>query len=159
VDEDGALEIKDFSIVWKPKRFKVDDDVFEAHPVLPLPTLAEMVKLGQGINLSADADPNEIVERFAGVFDLVLRTESAARFRARLAGQGDAPALDLQHQLVPILFWLLEAYGLRPTQPSENSSTGPNSTGEPSTDGAPPTASTLSHALTGADSPPGESST
>lgn len=156
MDQDGNAEIRDFTIVWKPKQFRIDDDVFEAQPLLALSVLSQLAKIGGGLQGLA---PEQMVERFTEVFDLILKPASAERFRQRIAGEGDTPPLDLQQQLLPIVLWLLEAYGMRPTEPSQNSSTSPNSTGEPSTDGAQLTASTPLPQLTEAGLLPGGSST
>lgn len=150
MDVDGNTEIKDFTIVVKPKRFRVGDDMFQAPGVIGLTTMEELAKVGTGFT---QLNPKEMVERVKAVFDLVLEDDSAARFRQRMESKTEA--LDVKQQVLPILLWLLEEYGLRPTQPSTPSSTGPDGDGTSSTPGAPPTESTPSTPTT----QPGESST
>jgi hypothetical protein len=115
--------------------------VFEASALLGLPQMQDMVKLSKSIGSIADRDDGDYSEIFT-IFDQVLLPDSATRFKERALSRGDT-AIDVKRQLLPILYYLLEAYGLRPTQPSSESSTGSHSEagGTTSAGGAPPAVS------------------
>lgn len=126
VTDDGEIEIKDFTLKVKRFGFKVDNDTFIAHAALGLPAMQELSKvtknLGEAVT-SGDYTP------ITDVFTELLEEASARRFTARVVSKG-AEAIDVKKQLLPILYWLLEKYGLRPTQLSSESSTGsPGGTG------------------------------
>lgn len=124
--ESGKVEIVDFSRPPEPKRFRINDDIFEAAPELPLGTMEIAA------NISAARIKDEGVEPILEFFDAILFDQSAARLRERAKSKTEP--IGLAH-LMPIINWLLEAYGLRPTQPSENSSGSPSETGTSLTDG------------------------
>jgi hypothetical protein len=154
-------EIRDFTLPMKPKQFRIDEDLFKA------PAILSAVALKRAANLHAqlgDIDLSKDVEAMLGlvadIFDIFLPGASGRRFRARLLTEGrdadpdgdpprlepDPPPIDLVRQALPALYFLLEAYGLRPTEPSSpspaGSTDGPTDTpndGTSSTDGATPT--------------------
>ncbi|MGH9857912.1 MAG: hypothetical protein ACRD4B_08720 [Acidobacteriota bacterium] len=107
---------RDFTISTEPITFKVGPDVFTAHPILATVIIGELVTVVKdmetmegdqiGIQLSAVGD----------LFKLMLTDDCADRFVERLSSR-DEP-LDLKQQVIPIMFWLMEEYGLRPTEPS-----------------------------------------
>jgi hypothetical protein len=67
-------------------------------------------------------------------FDSIMMPESAAKFRER--GQiGVANPIGMR-AITEVIPWLMEVYGLRPTQPSDESSDGSEPTDTSSTDGA-----------------------
>lgn len=119
-DMDDDVQIRDFTIKRKRIKFKIDDDVFEAHALLGLPLMQDLVSSAKNMgNLVKE-------EKYDGVFDIfdkVLYPDSAVRFRQRAQAIGDE-ALDVKRQLLPIFYYLLEEYGVRPTQRSSDSSTG-----------------------------------
>ncbi len=130
------LKFKDFSVDEEPVRFKVGADTFEAPYALPLPVMAELGDLSK----SSDAlSSSESIEKLLTIFDKILLEESATVFRQRVMSR-DRP-IGFK-QLMDIFHWLLEVYGLRPTEPSSPSSTGLNDGGGTSTDGAQQEAST-----------------
>ncbi len=111
VDED----IKDFTVARKPIRFRIDDDFFTAAPALPADRLLQFAKLADAI------DPKNLeMQPFHDLFSMVLRSESAEVFIDRLSNP-DNP-IDFE-QLNGVMVWLMEQYGLRPTEPSSDSST------------------------------------
>ena len=124
------LKFKDFSIDESPVRFKVGADTFEAPHALPLPVMADLVDLSKG---SDSATSQQSIERLLTVFDKILLPDSALHFRHRIMDQVNPIGF---RQLMDIFHWLLEVYGLRPTEPSSASSTGPSDGGTTSTDGA-----------------------
>jgi hypothetical protein len=119
----------------RPKPFRVgprDEDVFVAAASVPVLTGARAIRL---LHPGTSEDEGDAVERTVQFLEQVLYPEYRERFHARLE--------DLKHPidhriLFAVLRRLLEAWGLRPTQPSPGSSDGPSppddgttSTGEP----------------------------
>lgn len=130
--EDDEVEIKDFTIKKKRVKFKIDDDIFEASRVLGLPMMQDLVKVTKGLgNVSETQDYSAISK----IFEELLVEGSAKRFNERLMKKGDE-GIDVREQLLPILHYILEKFGVRPTQPSSDSSAGSPS----ETDGTPSTA-------------------
>lgn len=129
VDTDGMVEIKDFSFSPEPKQFRINDDIFQCAPELPLGVMAKVAEL----KLDAETLRKEGLEPVLQFFDEVMYDASAARFRQRVSDK--TQPIGMRH-VMAILPWLLEVYGLRPTQPSEDSSASPESDGTSSTDGA-----------------------
>lgn len=126
----------------RPKiQFEVDGDIFTAASGLPAGTLAEF-----GVRYADAASDKGIKEQFetlSQVLSLVLLPDSYALFSERLSDRTRPIDLD---QLNDVIVWLLEQYGLRPTVPSSDSSSGSPlpEPGTSSTDGAPATVSTPS---------------
>jgi hypothetical protein len=120
VDNDDAVSIKDFTVKRKRIAFRVDNDVFEAYAVLGLPLLQDLMETSKTLQTMLK---EQNFEALFTLFDKLLFPDSAKRFRERAMATGD-DAIGVQTQLVPILHFLLEEYGLRPTQPSSESSAG-----------------------------------
>lgn len=141
--------VRDFTIRRDPIQFRIDDDVFKAPPIISPVALVKLGKLhtdmGDEANITRDVEAT--LQRVGDMFTILLPGPSGQRFKERLLSE-DQP-IDLQQQAIPALYWLLERYGLRPTQPSSPSPTGSTDgqTNDPndstsSTDGASPTEST-----------------
>lgn len=128
----------DFSLPDQPKPFRVDDDIFVAPARLGPATFMQMAEIMPKL-AGARAGGNDaeairtLLPVFGEVFTAILGPDEGTRFEARL----NSPTLpiDLFKQAMPILFWLLEEYGLRPTVPSSGSPTGSTATGEDSPSG------------------------
>jgi hypothetical protein len=131
-DENGVI---DFTIKRAPHSFRIDDDVFEAPAMISPVTLRRLAGLYDKFNAAATGgasfDQDQIgqqLELMASVFKLLLPGAGGARFADRLLADPDAPdappPIDLQHQALPALYYLLECYGLRPTEPSSDSPVG-----------------------------------
>lgn len=140
-------EIRDFTIAMKPHRFRIDADVFAAPAILSpvaLKRMAGMHAALQGAGGAAALDNVEaMLSTFSEIFKVLLPGPSGQRFAARLEADGSdeaTPPIDLQRQAMPAFYWLLEQYGMRPTQ---QSSPLPSDSGTGAlTDGAPETAPT-----------------
>jgi len=136
------VDLQDFSVDRRPIRFTADGETYDCWPVLPLDVIQKVARMARGDGLKFDAENvDEAVEKIVQVFELLMPPESAERFTARLR-PGHALPLDIRRQVLPIMRWILERYGLRPTGPSGQSSLpSPDGTaGTSSTDGAQPTA-------------------
>jgi hypothetical protein len=139
------IEIRDFTIKEKRAKFRVDDDVFEATAIMSIPMMQGMMQAARGIGDvmgTAEEDENSVaskLEKIYEIFDKILIPTSAKRFRERLEAEpASDDALDARRQVIPILYYLLEKYGLRPTTPSAESSDGSpsESSGTTSTPGS-----------------------
>lgn len=145
---------RDFSLPMEPKPFRLDPDDFTAPAILPPMVLKRLAgmhsELGDVSTIGVD-NLEQILTKVGDMFAMLLPGAPGERFRARLLTEGgaeDPPPIDLVRQALPVLYWLLEEYGMRPTGPSSPSPSGstdattdtPNG-GTSSTDGASPTTS------------------
>ena len=130
---------RDFSRKRKRLTFTIDGDTFEAASVLPADVFAEFVTLyNDRVEVDTIAQQLGMLKQ---ALELALLPDSWQRFSARLADKTNPIDDD---QLSDVVLWLLEEYGLRPTQPSPSSSDGPASpeSGTPSTESTQPEEST-----------------
>lgn len=136
----AEIEIKDFTHNDTTIKFKIYDLQFEAAPELPLGAIAQISKL-QNLRSSIEENGLEQVVEILGIF---LLDESMAQVRSMLNDKRKPFGVRHMMELVP---WLLEEYGLRPTQPSSPSSTGSvdGEIGTSSADGASSDAFNLNH--------------
>jgi hypothetical protein len=149
----AGTEIQDFTIKREPHRFRIDDDVFEAPPLLAPFVIRKLAalhsQLGDNVGelMTTDDGVERLLTIMGDMFRYLLPGPSGKRFVERLNTDGDpgdsdadppvpaSPAsIDLLGQVLPVLYWLLERYGLRPTVPSSDSSDGSTvgATGSPS---------------------------
>lgn len=166
-DSDG---VPDFTIRREPHRFRVDGDLFTAPPLIGgymMRKLGAMHgQLGDITTLIGQDDDaiEKVTTLIAEMFKALMPGPDGKLFAARLMSDGNPgdpeadppvepspPVIGLMNQAMPILYWLLEQYGLRPTVPSSPSPTGSMdgatdipSVGTSSTDGASPEDSTTS---------------
>ena len=140
-----TVEIKDFTIHRKPVKFQVNGEKFDGVQALSPDVLQQLAIAAEGIAGDESDDELEVLktlpEKLKALVEIcnsVLVPDSAERF-AKMA-----PTLDLQEQIIPLMMWLLEKYGLRPTEVSSpSSSQSPNEAdGTTSTDGSSTEAST-----------------
>lgn len=114
----------DFSIGRKSIKFKVDNDIFEAVPDIA----AELaMEYASHMEMLTDPKKNSLDDQKEVVYStlrLVLFPESADRFIERLRDQQNPIG---QVRFGEITQWLLEQYGLRPTEQDSASSTGSES--------------------------------
>jgi hypothetical protein len=131
-------EVLDFTPAARRRvLFRLDHDtgeVFEAAPALPTGLAVEVVALAEQLRdtpTASDGQPaagiGQRLENFLGVFDRILKPESAARFRGRLV---DVERPVDPAQLVAVLQGLMGRWGLRPTPPSPGSSPPPPGPGD-----------------------------
>lgn len=111
--------MKDFSRKREEIVFTIDEDRFEAAPALPGDILTEFAVRFADEN--AD-DAKARFEQWTAALELVLLPDSYKLFRARLRDKERPIELE---QASEVIVWLLEQYGLRPTQPSSLSPDGP----------------------------------
>lgn len=111
------VDFKDFGRKRKTIAFSIgEDNVFSCVPALSLPAMQEIAGLAQDFTVET------AVDHFVDFFNLVLVPESAAKFEDKMRNDRLDP-ID-QEQALDIMLWVLEQYGVRPTQPSSDSSDG-----------------------------------
>lgn len=148
MNENGIIGIKDFTLPGgnTPLPFRINDNIFYAVPEIPLDLLTDLASLS-----SKTMTQIENVESLKTLFSIMLTDESAPRFLAGLKNKDDAIG---NRHIKPIMEWLLEVYGMRPTRLSDGSVNMSDVDGSTSsTDGASVVA------LTGPGTQPGEYST
>lgn len=112
-------EIRDFTKKRDDIMFRVDDDIFYAARGVPAEVLMDFATQFSGMSLETPVD--EQLKAFRGVFELVLLPESLMRFNARMRDRENPIEID---QVEQIITWLMEKYGLRPTELPSNSPSG-----------------------------------
>jgi len=125
------MATKDFTRKRERITFTIDHDTFEAAPALPGQTLTEFARKFSDAGSAPAEDKLRII---TDALSMVLLPESAKLFTERFADLEWPIELD---QASDILIWLMEQYGLRPTQPFSPSASGSPSLepGTSSTDG------------------------
>lgn len=109
----------DFSAeVAEEKKFSMDGDVFYLAPDLAAGLLMEFTAK---YNTLTELPFSEQQPAFEEMFRLVMRKDSADLFMERMVSADKPIGLKQLNKVMP---WMLEQYGLRPTEPSENSSDG-----------------------------------
>jgi hypothetical protein len=114
------VRFKDFSKKRKPVFFVLDGPTpdgerFDCYPALALPSLQEIALISG--NMTAD----NATESFEEFFSVVMQPDSATRMAAKLHDRANPLDPDQANE---IMEWLMEVYGLRPSQPSSDSSAG-----------------------------------
>lgn len=129
--------IKDFTEHHERILFRIDGDEFEAARVLPGKVLTRFASRFSNVE---NASYEQQLDAIGDALGMVLLPDSNALFQKRLEDLENPIGLE---QAGRVIEWLLEHYGMRPTGPSSNSSTGPASpaSGTSSTDAAQPQAS------------------
>lgn len=117
---DDSVQIRDFTIKQKLTQFRIDDDVFSAYRVVSLPLMQSLVRVSSNISRLLKEEKYEVIFE---LFDAILEPDSAKRFRERALSIGD-DAISINEQVLPILHYLMEEFGLRPTRSSLASSSG-----------------------------------
>lgn len=130
--------VKDFGRARKPIPFNVDVDQFQAAVALPAEVFVEFTT--KFANAEESDTWAENYGHLRDALELVLLEESFTRLNARFRDKERPVELE---QMADIIMWLLEQYGLRPTQPSSDSSDGQPSPepGTSSTESSPAEAS------------------
>jgi hypothetical protein len=118
---DAALDegIRDFTKERRKIRFKIDGDVFYCVPDLPILVLIDFASMADKLDETAMDD--KMRSLFVNMFNLVLVDESAERFIARMGDKSNPISMEQINEIMP---WVMERYGLRPTEPSGSSSAG-----------------------------------
>ena len=134
---ESIVRFKNFEVSPEPVTFTIAPDTFECLPEVPLDVLVELSGLR-----SSPGETVDLKARMAQIhdfFDFIMESESAALFRKRTAiptkEQPNPNPIGMK-TVIAVLEWLMEVYGLRPTQPSSESEDGSQVDEASSTDGA-----------------------
>lgn len=132
-------DIVDLTRPTKPPRFQLDDDVFTFARKVPVGRLARLIGFQKQMsNFSETYD----LEPLYNLLGLVMPAESVEKIRER----ADSLENPIDHiDLLSAIDHMMEVWGMRPTQPSSDSSTTSDdgTSGTTSTDGPPAAGSTL----------------
>jgi hypothetical protein len=118
-------EIKDFSKRRQPVVFLLDGQQYEGHKSIPADVLTTLMGQMQGMD-PASTPVDQQLDGYKEFLRTCLLPESWSRFEIRLKERDDEDNSIEVDQLDDIATWLLERYGMRPTQPSGNSPDGPS---------------------------------
>ena len=131
---DGIARFKDFSGDDEPIQFKVGSEIFTAHDDIPLKHLARLADLGGDLEGGGTGSGNMVL-KLLRLFERILVPESYERFTKAVNGESEVSiGVNRIRQIIP---WVMEQYGLRPTEASSGSSETSSESGASSTDGAP----------------------
>lgn len=114
--------MRDFTRAPKVIEFQIDDDVFRCHPRLPAQVLIDFALKADKMGDSPTGEQG--IQAMTDVLQATLIPEHYARFSARMKDAEHPIDLEQVNEIVP---WVMEEYGLRPTEPSGDSSDGPSS--------------------------------
>jgi hypothetical protein len=147
----AEVRFKDFTLDAPEIKFAIAGENFDASPALSAVLLQQISDI---VDVFTDSDDKTLsmidkINKLIEFCDAILIGDSKERF-AKIA-----PGLDLQRQIMPLLYWLLEAYGIRPTEVSSDSS----ATSPTETDGTTSTVGSSTEVTISTDSVPASSST
>lgn len=129
---DGVARFKDFTGDTDPIVFRVGSETFRAHDDIPLKHLGKLADLGSDLE-SGDAAGNATL-KILRLFEKLLVPESYERFAQAVNGDLEVSiGVNRIRQIIP---WMLEQYGLRPTEASSGSGDTSSESGASSMDGA-----------------------
>lgn len=112
------MTTKNFTRKRVPIQFEIDDDTFDAVSAIPADTLMEMTSEFDAMD---GESAQESITAMLAVLEKFLRPASFKRFRERMGDKENPVEFP---QVSEVIFWLLEQYGMRPTQPSSGSADG-----------------------------------
>jgi hypothetical protein len=122
INMSDVVKFKDFSLSPEPVTFKISPDEFLCYPEIPLDVIMEVAALAQ-----SDATGMERFKQTLELFEGILEPESYETFRRRCRkGTKEDPnpfPVGMRH-IRDLLPWVMEVYGLRPTQESSESADG-----------------------------------
>lgn len=143
------VRIADFSYTPPALKFTIDGEVYECYPMISAAIAQDLANMATDRFFTSKSEigasnVDQAMDKIAAVFRLIIKPNSIDRFIERLFSRENP--LDVNKQVTPLLQWLLEQYGARPTTSSSDSSTSSatDGAGTSSTDGASNTASSLS---------------
>jgi hypothetical protein len=119
-DVNVTEDMMDFSLPPRNLKFKVDNDIFEAVPEL---ATEQALRFADDAEVMEDesSTAQQRLDVVKKLFHLVLLPESAERLIARLSDPANPIGPE---RFQKILMYLMEQYGLRPTEPDEDSLSG-----------------------------------
>lgn len=113
-------DVKDFTTSQAPIKFKIDDDVFEAAPDVAAQLMLEFAAEAEKLD-DQELVPADMMHIMTLLMQAVLLPNSFAVFNARLSDSEHPIGIKKFNDVVS---WLMEQYGLRPTESDSDSSPG-----------------------------------
>lgn len=110
-------DIMDFSRPPENIRFRMDGDVFEAIPEIAAVSMLRFADDAERLDRS-DVSADEKVKILQNLFRMILVPESSSRFIRRLDDNTNPIGVG---RFMDVTKYLLERYGLRPTEPDSAS--------------------------------------
>ena len=135
------VRFKDFTISADPIGFRIAPDNFPCYPEIPLDTLMEVAALSQQTDVSSLERFKQMMDVFVGIIEPHAYELFKRRCRPGTEKEPNPNPIGMRH-IRDLLPWVMEVYGVRPTQESSDSADGSNDDDTSLTDGASPEAST-----------------
>jgi hypothetical protein len=110
--------MKSFTRPRVPIEFEIDDEKFDAARAIPAQALMDMTKQFAAMD---EDDSEAAMAAMIAVLKEFLLPRSYDRFLTRMSSKEEPIEFP---QVQDVIFWLLEQYGMRPTQQSSGSSDG-----------------------------------
>ena len=110
-----SVRMKDFTKKKKVVQFVFDGEVYRCYPGLAPEGLQELIKYAD------DITPQNALASLDGFFGIVMNEENARKIQLKLRDKESPLEIDVATDM---MLWILEEFGLRPTQSSPDSSTG-----------------------------------
>jgi len=114
-----VIHMKDFTRQPKVIEMKIDDDIFRAKPRLPAQTMIDFTLKVE--SMGDDMDATMGFQTMMDALEMVLIPEHFHRFKDRM--KSETNPIDLP-QVNEVVEYVMEEYGMRPTQSPSASSTG-----------------------------------
>lgn len=124
----GARPSADFTVDRSPHAFRLGGVDYQAPAVIGGPTLKKAAALVAGMSgAGEDAEAGAAIDKIAEAFGILIPGPVGQAIRERIATDEENP-IDLRREALPAFYWLMEKYGMRPTQPPSNSPDGSTET-------------------------------
>ncbi len=135
VESTADVRFRDFSLPPDNPRFRIAPDEFRCYPEIPLDVMLDVSTFGQGNDVSTRERFGQLMDMLAGV---IIAEDYDVFLRRTKRGTPEAPnpnpiGMRVMRDLLP---WIMEVYGLRPTQESSGSADGSDDESTSSTEPA-----------------------
>lgn len=111
----------DFTKPREPHRFRLGGKYYAAPAIISAVAMRRAVEVGAELR-SAGNDSLKVTAAIGETFKVLVGGAGGDDIAARLVSEDDP--IDIRGEAMPCLEWLIEIYGLRPTQPSSDSVNG-----------------------------------
>src|SRR5262245_47252522 len=131
-----VVKFKDFSLSPEPIAFRIAPDDFACYPEIPLDVMMEVVEAA-----ASNASTTQRFQQMIGMLEGVITDadyETFVRRTKRSTKEQPNPSPIGMRHIREILPWIMEVYGLRPTEESSESADGSPDDDTSSTDTASP---------------------
>lgn len=129
-----VVKFMDFSLSPEPVTFKIAPDEFLCYPEIPLDVLMEVAEASTSGGTTGIDRVKQMLEMLEGVMEPQSFATFVARTKKGTVERPNQNPIGMRH-ISELLPWLMEVYGLRPTQESDSSVTGSDDDATSLTDG------------------------